>query len=326
MLKRIGELLPVLALALSIAACGQVAEEIALSAATPEPTVSESTAAEIPQATSPEAAGYDLREPGISNEPIYEYETRELYAYRGENQIYGVVYIPRAAGAQMPAIIYSHGYGGTWQIGAPYAKEMAARGYVVYCFDFCGGSYSSQSDGDVLDMSLFTEQADLEAVVDMLAQQEYVDSENIFLVGGSQGGAVSAMAGAARPEQIRGMVLLYPAFIMVDTANELFHSADEIPDSYQLMWMTVGRAYFEPLIGFDIYEYISVYDKDVLIIHGDADSIVPLSYSERALEVYPSARLEVISGAGHGFYGENEELAVDYITEYCNSHLSYSVD
>ena len=32
----------------------------------------------------------------------------------------------------------------------------------------------------------------------------------------------------------------------------------------------------------------------MLLIHGDADSIVPLSYSERALEVYPSAELKVI--------------------------------
>ena len=58
-----------------------------------------------------------------------------------------------------------------------------------------------------------------------------------------------------------------------------------------------GRAYFEPLLNYDVYTDIAAYDKDVLLIHGDADSIVPLSYSERALKSYASARLEVLPGS-----------------------------
>ena len=87
------------------------------------------------------------------------------------------------------------------------------------------------------------------------------------------------------------------------------------------MWMNVGRAYFEPLLNYDIYGAISSYQRDVLILHGDADSIVPLSYSERAVEVYPSARLEVLPGAGHGFSGENAQYAIDTILEYLSTHL-----
>lgn len=58
-----------------------------------------------------------------------------------------------------------------------------------------------------------------------------------------------------------------------------------------------------------------------MLIHGDEDAIVPLSYSQRAVDVYPSARLEVIEGAGHGFYGEDAQLAIAYITEYCNARI-----
>ena len=216
----------------------------------------------------------------------------------------------------MPAIIYSHGFGGSHRYGIQYAEAMAARGYVVYCFDFCGGSPGSRSDGSTLEMSLFTEQADLEAVMDMVRSLDYVDSDNLFLLGTSQGGAVSAITGAAHPGEVKGMILLYPAFIMVDRANELFQSPEEIPDTYYFMWMDVGRAYFEPLIGYDIYEDIGNYGRDVLLIHGDADSIVPLSYSERALEVYPSAELKVIDGGGHGFSGADAEEAIDYMLDY----------
>lgn len=89
---------------------------------------------------------------------------------------------------------------------------------------------------------------------------------------------------------------------MVDRANQLFRRPEEIPDTYYFMWMQVGRAYFEPLLDYDIYGAIAAYDKDVLLIHGDADNIVPLSYSQRALQAYPSAELQVIPGGRPRFF------------------------
>ena len=276
-------------------------------------------------------AGYDLSrstaafplEIQAAGRSEYEYETQEMYARRGENQIYGVLYIPQNAGETMPAIIYSHGFGGSHRSGTQYAEAMAAKGYVVYCFDFCRGSPGSQSEGSTLEMSLFTEQADLEAVIEMIQGLDYVDSSNLFLMGTSQGGAVSAITAAKHVDEIRGLVLLYPAFVLADNANERYQSPEEIPDTQFFMWMDVGRAYFEPLLGYDIYADIEAYDKDVLILHGDEDSIVPLSYSEHAAEVYPSAQLEVLQGAGHGFSGENAQTAINLMTEYFQSHVSY---
>ena len=110
--------------------------------------------------------------------------------------------------------------------------------------------------------------------------------------------------------------------MLVDHVKEQFQSVEDIPDTYYLMWMTVGRAYAEGLLDYDIYEAISAYDKDVLLIHGDADNIVPLSYSERVAEVYESARLEVLPGAGHGFYGNDAEQAIDWMLEYLNEHVN----
>lgn len=56
----------------------------------------------------------------------------------------------------------------------------------------------------------------------------------------------------------------------------------------------------------------------VLIVHGDADDIVPLSYSRKAVKTYSSADLKVIQGAGHGFYEVEEDKAVEYILSYLN--------
>lgn len=264
------------------------------------------------------AAGDDsfLAEETLPYEYVYEYETQELYANRDDNQIYGVVYVPQGAGEKMPTVIFSHGFGGNYQVETPYAEALAAKGYVVYCFDFCGGSPGSRSDGSTLEMSVFTEQADLEAVIRMMQEQPYVDNSNIFLMGTSMGGAVSAVTAAANEDVIQGAILLYPAFVLVDDANEQFQSTEDIPDTYYHLWMTVGRIFAEDLLDYDIYGAIAAYKKDVLLIHGDADSIVPLSYSEKALEAYDSASLEVLPGAGHGFYGDDFTQAVEWTLAY----------
>lgn len=250
----------------------------------------------------------------------FDYTRKELHADRDGNDIYGVIYIPEDLETPAPTVIYSHGLGGSHQYGQQYAEALASKGYVVYCFDFCGGSPGSRSDGSTQDMSIFTEQEDLEAVIDLMQEQDYVDQGNLFLLGTSQGGAVSAMTASEHPDEIRGLILLYPAFLVGDWARKLFKDKDDIPDTYFHMWMDVGHDYFEDVWDYDIYEEIGKYEKEVLILHGDEDNIVPISYSERATEVYPSVQFKTMQGAGHGFSGEDAEKAIYYIETYLEEH------
>ena len=74
----------------------------------------------------------------------------------------------------------------------------------------------------------------------------------------------------------------------------------------------VSGTYSEAALSFDIYDVIRDYKNDVLLIHGTADPVVPFAYSERAAQTYENARLEVIEGAGRGFYfGEPFERAAE---------------
>lgn len=246
----------------------------------------------------------------------YAYTQEELFVERGENQIYGILYLPQDVQGPLPAVIYAHGYGGTHQNGTAYAQALVEKGDAVYCFDFCGGSPDSQSVGSTLGMSIFTEQEDLVAVIDAIGSREAIDPSHLYLLGSSQGGVVSAITTARQPDRIAGMILLYPAFILCEEANSLFADAAAIPDSYYFLWMEVGRAYFEPLIGYDVYEGIGDYTKDVWILHGDADTIVPLSSSKRAQDVYDHAGLLVLLGSGHDFYGDAQQEAIDAILDY----------
>lgn len=68
--------------------------------------------------------------------------------------------------------------------------------------------------------------------------------------------------------------------------------------------------------GYDVYEDIGDYTKDVLILHGDADTIVPLSSSKRAQDIYDHAGLLVLPSSGHDFYGDTQQEAIDAILGY----------
>lgn len=57
-------------------------------------------------------------------ETAYDYVTEEHYAKRDDNNIYGVMYIPQNAGDRMPAVIFSHGFGGNYQVGTQYAEKL----------------------------------------------------------------------------------------------------------------------------------------------------------------------------------------------------------
>ena len=158
---------------------------------------------------------------------------------QGKKTIYGKIFLPKSnKKKKFPTVIYSHGFGGSYEYGVNCAKALAKKGYAVYCFDFCGGSPDSRSSGSALDMSIVTS-------------------------GTSQGGAVSAITAAEHQKEIRGLILFYPVFVLVDNAKAEFKSMDEIPDKYYLMWMEVGKTYLEDLLDYDIYEDIKAYKKKV---------------------------------------------------------------
>lgn len=285
-----------------------------------QPEIEEtSTEEEKPKDGGNEKPGPSEPTTGIDHTKTYEFTTEELWSSRDGMKIYGQIYVPKGIDVPMPALVFSHGFGGSHTTGASYARRLAVHGYVVYCFDFCGATSSSRSDGKTTEMSIFTEESDLLAVMETLRAQEYVDASELYLIGTSQGGMVSAMAAADKSEHVKAAILIYPALCIADNAKEWFSSADNIPETYNLWGVTLGRAYFERLFGYDTFGHIKKYTGPVLIIHGDEDSIVPVSYAERAAKEYNNATLKIIEGAGHGFYGGSFDLAIGYIRDFLSA-------
>lgn len=245
---------------------------------------------------------------------------RELWVQRDGMRIYGVLYAPQGASAESPrpAVICSHILGGTHENSGKYAAEMASRGYIGYAFDFCGGSDESRSSGKTTESSIKTEAADLSAVLDVIRALPEVDGRNVFLFGQSQGGAVSAMVAAARPDDVAGLILLYPAFVIHGLAVDMFGTPENAPETYSL-WLELGHIYAVDAIEYDFYEHIGDYTGPVLMFQGTADMLEPRRYTDRAAEVYANVDYEVFEGVGHSFQGQVRDHVHDRVDAFIAS-------
>lgn len=249
------------------------------------------------------------------NTVVSGYREETIITDRNGKRIWGVALVPELGQERYPLVICSHGLGGSYTSYLEYGKYFASMGIAAYCFDFCGGG-GKKSDGKNTDMSLMTEVADLMTVINAAKEWSFVDPGNVILLGGSQGGAASAIAAARMPEDINGLILLYPAFHIPEVVRGMFASKEELPENYFFFMMTLGKPYAADVWDYDVYSEIVKYKKPVLLIHGDMDVIVPIAYSQRAVSVYDDVRYRVIKGAGHGFYGDEFEEAKVYISEY----------
>ncbi len=281
--------------------------------------------------------------------------TSDFICINQDKTIRGVEYLP--AGEKLPAVIMSHGFGGCQAEMSGWAERLAEMGLAVYTYDFCGGGRGI-SDGDTADMTVLTEREDLETVLAYVQALPYTDNDRIVLWGFSQGGFVSALAAARSGEQIRGLVLIYPAFCIPDDGRAGVmpgtpgFDPDHIPEILMAGDMRVGKAYVEVSQKIDIYREIVKYRGNVLIVHGLSDAMVNYNYSVHAYRAYTeglfpennqikkladpgedrvmepaslsenctadrrqcmdmssaaadrSLRLYLISGAGHGYFGD----------------------
>lgn len=248
-----------------------------------------------------------------------DYTTQEIKCPNGDYQIYGIAYIPNDGKEKHPLIIFSHELGNSHTSGVDYAQRLSQIGYAVYVFDFYGGTVGSNpTGGKNTEMSVMTEVSDLEAVLQTAKSWDFVDPDNIILMGGSQGGAVTGLTGVRHQDEISGMILLYPALSLFSDIHERFSDLDSVPEQYDMFggWITVGKKYAADVWDIDPYQELSRYQGKVLLLHGDKDNSVDISYSDRASKVIPNVEYHVISGGGHEFSGQPFEDAVTHITSW----------
>jgi feruloyl esterase len=255
----------------------------------------------------------------LADLPSYDYEERDLNVVdqaASTESMTGRLYVPTAA-APVPLVICCHGLVGSIDDLDPVAQTLAGLGVAAFCFAFRNGGPQA---GDTTRMSVMTEVADLEEVLSAARSAadgwEAVDPQRIVFQGVSQGGAVSAITAARHPQEVAGLALWYPAFSITDDLHLLFASSEEVPETLTFEGHSLGSIYAEDMWNYDVYADMPRYPSPVLIVHGDADAVAPIGYSERAVQTFPDAQLLTIEGAGHGLSGRAWDRAMGGTAAY----------
>ncbi len=259
-------------------------------------------------------------------------EKREFSCMRDGLEIRGTVFLPAGTDDDsFPIAVVCHEFMANRLFSFPYAYTLAQNGYAAFCFDFNGGGFFSQSEGKSVEMSVLTEKEDLKAVLDFAKKQDYTKKGEILLMGCSQGGLVCALTAAEMQDEISGLILQYPALSIPDDARKgsmikAEFDPDNIPDRLNCGPMKLGKQYVTDVIQMNVYQSLSGYTGKVLLIHGDADTLVDISYSKEAYQVYQEngadAGFKVIPGAGHIFIKPSHiKLSQKYISEFVNQKI-----
>ena len=235
----------------------------------------------------------------------YDYTTQEIHVKHDGINLYGKALVPKSEPqAKCPTVIYAHGAESDYKADYTTLQSLAKSGIACYTFDFYG--WTSRSTGpkgtkwfkgaprgvdDAYEKQVLEQVKDLNAVIEKVKTFDFVDTDNIFLLGSSMGGATVATAAVTHSDDIRGIILQYPAINLN-------------PDA------TIDGAAYD----------VNQYTRNVLLLQGTTDKIVPLSMSENLYAHYNKYAkhcvMRVYEGEPHVFTGKYKVIAARAVYEF----------
>ncbi|WP_280188152.1 MULTISPECIES: alpha/beta hydrolase [Nocardia] len=211
------------------------------------------------------------------------------------------------------AVVLVHGGGVTREEGGFFtrlANGLANAGIASLRFDLRG---HGDSDGRQEELTLSMILNDIR--VALAALRESTGAAEASLLGASFGGGICAYYAAKRPDELTRLVLLNPQFDYkkrtIDT-RDYWHddiisaeAADELNQTGAIQFtpsLKHGRPLLNEVFWLKPNEVLGEIDTPTLIVHGNADTLVPIDGSRAAVAQFTApVELVEIEGSQHGF-------------------------
>ena len=246
----------------------------------------------------------------------------------GGLDISGLLYVPRGTGP-FPAVVFAHGYTppGNYVSGQGMEREqayLAGEGFVVLHTDYRGHAASSPAADLEMELGLgFAE--DVLNAAQALKQTPEVDPGKVAMFGLSMGGGVTCNALVVGPGIVRAAVTWASvSSLVVDNYHRLI--ARQRPDRVD----EIQRRYGPPTDASTFYTDLSsrtFFDRitePVLLDHGRADSICPVTWSRATAsslrEAGVDVRLHQRRGEDH-IYSRRWQDAMDDTSAFLRERL-----
>ena len=246
----------------------------------------------------------------------------EEFARRAAQPLRVHIFEPEQRGRNRPAILFF--FGGGWTLGYPqqffpFAQELARSGYVAMAADY---RVNSRDGSDVFDAL-----ADARSAYRWLRQNaaEFgIDQNRIVLSGGSAGGHLAAATAVIADTNAEP--LLPPAALVLFNPV-LDTSFEEETKLKNLAKLFRGRGLeVSPL------HHIAAGNPPTLIMHGDADGMVPIASSRQFCERMEKSGNDCVlvefPDQGHGFFNygfrrENFHASLEAMRQFLDAKVKH---
>jgi pimeloyl-ACP methyl ester carboxylesterase len=193
-----------------------------------------------------------------------------------------------------PVVLLLHGFTGSRDelateavpdgVFASAAMQLADAGYASLRIDFAG-SGEATDEMSYAETTLEGQIADAMAAIAYLQGLDSVATDDLFLIGWSQGGLVAA-ATAGRSDALEAVALwnavatpreTYAGFLTEETVLAGLAAADDAPVAVTLPWaeITLNGAFFDGLETLDPVAEIAAYGGPLFVAQGSLDTTVP---------------------------------------------------
>lgn len=227
----------------------------------------------------------------------------------------GVVHARRYDGAGRGLIVWLHG-GPTdqWQVSfLPRVAFWRAQGWTIVIPDYRGSTghgraYQQALAGEwgVLDVN------DTLAVTRAAHTRGWGNARGTVVMGGSAGGFTALRSVAAEPGLFAAAVVLYPVTDLADLAHRSHRFERHYSDSLIGPLPAMSDVYRQRSPIEHAARFADPKVTPLLILHGDADPVVPMeqstTFAERVRAAGGHVELQVYEGEGHGFRQRANQL------------------
>ncbi|MBM7693866.1 pimeloyl-ACP methyl ester carboxylesterase [Peribacillus deserti] len=207
--------------------------------------------------------------------------------------------------SRLPLVIICHGFIGSKtgvdRLFVKAAEKLTAENFAVLRFDYygCGESPGQYGDTGLCDLIDQTQR-----VIDYSLSLNFIDTERVFLLGHSLGGAASVLA--LESESRINKLILWSAvgFPYKDITSIL--GSDEVlnlmeGETIEYSGYHFTRKYIDSLLKHSPVDSLKKFQGDALIIHGSDDDVIPCKYSLLYKDIIKNSEIHIVEGANHTY-------------------------
>lgn len=211
----------------------------------------------------------------------------------------GYLHLPEVFSGKI--VVMFHGFTGNKTEHAchfrNFSRILEKEGVASLRLDFSG---NAESDGTFLDFTFDTLISDAKCIIEYAKKISGVNQ--LILLGFSMGGATAAIMSSIYCDDIDRLLLWSPAGNILSIIKAYYEKLPKDEKGNALNGdFSMSLEMYKSIEKYNVFDNLSLYNNEVLIIQGKKDLSVPFETAEKYKDSFNKCNIHYIDNAGHGY-------------------------